>query len=90
MPVSENAEREIRRGSIPYADYADWRDQRDVFEHVALFEPYDVDIAGGETPERVSALEVTEEYFPLMRVQPLAGRLLTNADHEAKSPRRSW
>ena len=85
VPVSENPEREIRRSSIPYADYADWRDQRDVFEQVALFEPYDVDIAGGETPERVSALEVTEEYFPLMRVQPLAGRLLTNADHEAKA-----
>ena len=85
VPVSENPEREIRRSSIPYADYADWRDQRDVFEQVALFEPYDVDIAGGETPERVSALEVTEEYFPLMRVQPLAGRLLTNADHDAKS-----
>ena len=30
--------------------------------------------------------EVTEEYFPLMRVQPLTGRLLTQADHDAKSP----
>ena len=85
VPVSENPEREIRRGSIPYADYADWREQRDVFEQVALFEPYEVDIAGGEAPERVSAMAVTEEYFPLMRVQPLAGRLLTNADHDAKS-----
>lgn len=86
VPVSENPERNIRRGSIPYADYADWREQRDVFEQVALFEPYEVDIAGGEVPERVSALEVTEEYFPLMRVQPLAGRLLTNGDHGAKAP----
>jgi putative ABC transport system permease protein len=86
VPVSENPEREIRRGSIPYADYADWREQRDVFEQVALFEPFEVDIAGGEAPERVSAIEVTEEYFPLMRVQRLAGRLLTNADHAAASP----
>ena len=85
VPVSENPQRDIRRGSIPYADYADWREQRDVFEHVALFEPYEVDIAGSEAPERVSALDVTEEYFPLMRVQALAGRLLTKTDHEAKS-----
>jgi putative ABC transport system permease protein len=85
VPVSENPEREIRRGSIPYADYADWREQRDVFEQVALFEPYEIDVAGGEAPERVSALDVTEEYFPLMRVQPLAGRLFTNADHDAKA-----
>ena len=34
-------------------------------------------------------MEVAEEYFPLMRVQPLAGRLLTNADHDAKSA-MSW
>ena len=86
VPVSENVEEQIRRGSIPYADYADWREQRDVFEVVALFEPFEVDIAGGESPERVSAAEVTEEYFPLMRVQPLAGRLLNQADHDAKAP----
>jgi predicted permease len=85
VPVSENPEREIRRGSVPYADYADWRAQRDVFEHVALIDAFEVDIAGGDAPERVSAMDVTEEYFPLMRVQPLAGRLLTNADHDAKS-----
>jgi putative ABC transport system permease protein len=85
VPVSESVESDIRRGSIPYADYADWREQRDVFEHVALFEPFEVDIAGGEAPERVSAMEVTEEYFPLMRVQPSAGRLLGEADHGAKS-----
>ena len=30
-------------------------------------------------------MDVTEEYFPLMRVQPLAGRLLTNGDHDAAS-----
>ena len=86
VPVSESVESDIRRGSIPYADYADWREQRDVFEGVALFEPFDVDIAGGEAPERVSAMEVTEEYFPLMRVQPLAGRVLSQADHDAKAP----
>ena len=86
VPVSESAAEQIWRGSIPYADYAEWREQRDVFEAVALFEPYAVDIAGGETPERVSAAEVTEEYFQVLRVQPLAGRVLTQADHDAKSP----
>jgi putative ABC transport system permease protein len=85
VPVSENPGRGSLRSSIPYADYAEWREQRDVFEQVALFEPFAVDIGGGEAPERVPALEVTEEYFPVMRVQPLAGRLLTTADHDAKS-----
>ena len=51
VTVNENPERQIRRGSVPYADYADWHEQRDVIEHVALCEPFEVDIAGGEGPE---------------------------------------
>ena len=87
VPVSVNPARSQRRGSIPYADYADWREQRDVFEQVALFNPIQVDIAGGDTPERVEGVQVTEEYFPVMRVQPLLGRVLAPADHDAKAPR---
>lgn len=87
VPVSVNRARGILRGSTPYADYADWREQRDVFEQVALFSPTQIDIAGGETPERVDAVQVSAEYFDLMKVQPLAGRLLVPADHAADAAR---
>ena len=87
VPVSVNQARDIDRASIPFADYADWREQRDVFELVALFNPIQIDIAGGDTPERVEGLQVTEEYFPLMRLPPLLGRVFTPADHDAKAPR---
>src|SRR5205809_7716981 len=39
VPVSTNAARGIDRASIPYADYEDWREQRDVFAHVAAWRP---------------------------------------------------
>ena len=46
VPVSENPEREIRRSSIPYADYADWRDQRDALNRSLNCTMFD--LAGGE------------------------------------------
>jgi putative ABC transport system permease protein len=87
VPVSVNRARNSLRGSTPFADYADWREQRDVFEQVALFDPIHVDIAGDDAPERVDAVEVTAEYFDLMGSQPLAGRLLMASDQAADAAR---
>ncbi len=87
VPVSVNRARNSLRGSTPFADYEDWREQRDVFEQVALFNPIQVDIAGDDTPERVDAVQVSAEYFGLMRAQPLGGRLLVSSDHAADAAR---
>ena len=87
VPVSVNLESQILRGSIPFADYVDWREARDVFEGVALFNPIQVDISAGEAPERVEAVQVSEEYFGVLKVRPLAGRVFVAADHEPKAPR---
>jgi predicted permease len=87
VPVSVNAGRGIARGSVPFADYADWRNERDVFEQVALFSPIQLDLGGGEAPERIEGLQVSAEYFAVMKALPLAGRVLAAADHEAKAPR---
>jgi putative ABC transport system permease protein len=87
VPVSVNRARNILRGSTPYADYEDWREQRDVFDHVALFSPIQIDIAGGDAPERVDALQVSAEYFDLMQTQPLAGRVFMPSDHAADTER---
>jgi putative ABC transport system permease protein len=87
VPVSVNAGRGIARGSVPFADYADWRNERDVFEQVALFSPTQMDLGGGEAPERIEGLQVSAEYFAVMKALPLAGRVLAPADHEADAPR---
>ena len=87
VPVSVNHARDILRGSVPYADYADWREERDVFEAVALFNPIQVDLAGGEIPERVAALQVSPEYFETMKGRPVTGRLLRPDDHAPDATR---
>lgn len=87
VPVSINAARGINQGSISFADYTDWRRETDVFEAVSLWRPVSVDLTGDEGPERAQAAQVSEEYFRLADVVPLAGRGFVPADHEAKAPR---
>ncbi len=87
VPISVNRERNTLRGSVPYADYADWREERDVFDGVALFSQAQIDIAGDPAPERIDAASVSPEYFTLVRAQPLVGRLLAPPDHAPGAPR---
>ncbi len=87
VPVSENQARGILRASVPFADYEDWRAERDVFEQVALFSPTQLDISGDGAPERVAVVQVSADYFAAMQVQPLLGRLFVPADHAADAAR---
>lgn len=88
VPVSTNVARGIRFGSVPYADFLDWRAERDIFAHVAVWWPRGVDVAGGDgaVPERIDAAEVDGEFFDVLGVQPLVGRRFRSEDHAANAP----
>jgi len=88
VPVSTNAARGFDRASIPYADYVDWREQRDIFTDVAVWQPTAVDVAAGSAmPERVEAAQVGEAFFAVLGVRPLVGRTFEAADHDVKNAR---
>ncbi|HZW73904.1 MAG TPA: ABC transporter permease, partial [Caldimonas sp.] len=88
MPVSTNAARGFDRASVPYADYLDWREQRDIFTHVAVWQPTAVDVAASTVmPERVEAAEVGEAFFDVLAVRPMVGRTFEAGDHDVKSAR---
>ncbi len=69
--------------SVTYPDFVDWREQGDLFEQVALLSFRRVDLTGDWEPEKVSALAVSEDYFPLTRALLLHGRLFVPSDFEA-------
>jgi putative ABC transport system permease protein len=87
VPVSVNVDDGSDGGSVSFADYADWRQERDLFAEVALWRPINVDLTGHGDPERILAAQVSAEYFPLIDVRPVAGRTLVPADHEAGAAR---
>src|SRR5262245_38777367 len=47
VPVSTLRTRDIRDGGVAYADYADWRQQKDVFASLALWRSVALDLTGG-------------------------------------------
>jgi predicted permease len=71
------------------ATYFTYRESGRVFEDIALWDSEEVAITGRGEPERAQALRVTDGLLPILRVQPLLGRLFTNEDDAPGSPRRA-
>jgi hypothetical protein len=63
VPVSHNPARGPAGDSVSYADYVDWRAEKDIFAAVALWTQANVDVTGDGDPERVEAAVVSEEFF---------------------------
>ena len=87
VPVSEHHARGIVHGSTSFADYLDWRAEKDIFAAVAAWSPSNMDITGDGDPERVEAAVVAEEFFGLVDVKPERGRTLQPQDHVESAPR---
>jgi putative ABC transport system permease protein len=86
VPVSVNRARDIDNASVSFADYTDWRRETDVFEAVALWRPITVDLTGAGQPERISAVQVSRDFFRVLTMIPVAGRTLAESDYEPKAP----
>ncbi|MDQ3257576.1 MAG: ABC transporter permease, partial [Acidobacteriota bacterium] len=82
VPVSTNAERGFDNASVPYADFLDWKNEEQLFEHVAVFQQVNLDLTGDGEPERIQGVRATEGYFDVTGLQSLVGRRLLPEDHQ--------
>ena len=75
------------QASISYPDYLDWvRDNR-TFSSLAAYKSYlSFNLIGQGEPERVTAVEVTSNYFPTLGVVPHLGRNFTSAEDHLGGP----
>jgi predicted permease len=58
-----------------------------VFEQIGLYRDAAFTVTGAGEPRRVGGLQVTEQFLPLLRVAPVAGRTFTASDMDAGSPK---
>lgn len=74
-------------GPVSTPDYYDFRDLSRSFENLAQFSPYTNHrtITGGTRPELVRAMSVTWNLFPILRVNPVAGRHLNAEDEQERA-----
>ena len=68
-------------------EYNDWRDQNQVFEHLAAFRWDNFNLIGDAQPERLQVSMVTANVFPMLRVEPMMGRVFT-ADEDKPGSNR--
>ncbi len=72
--------------SISAANFLDWQKQNDVFSGMALYSGHSFEISGQGKPETVLASTVTSNFFSVLGIQPIYGRVfLAEEDHPGKN-----
>src|SRR5574341_96776 len=62
------------------ANFIDWRDQNQVFTHIAAFGGASLSLTGRGEPERIEGERVSASLFPLLGVAPALGRVFTEQE----------
>jgi putative ABC transport system permease protein len=70
------------------ATYLTYLENQRVFEGIGAWDPTEVSITGGGNPERVQGLLISASTLPLLRVQPIAGRVFSAEDDTPGTPLR--
>jgi predicted permease len=76
----------IKDAPLAPSMYFIFREQGKTWEDIGLWTGDSVNITGRGAPEQVEALDVTDGTLPLLRVQPLLGRIFTRKDDTPGSP----
>ena len=87
VPESVDLANGNRSSSVTYGDFLDWQQDR-VFDKVAVYWQINVNVAGGTAPERIQAVQMTEEFLPALGVMPTLGRFLRREEFVHGAPRR--
>src|SRR5262245_30650963 len=67
---------------VTVADFVDWRNQNQVFEHMAALEPRRMNLSGGGAPESLVGMRASLSLFQLLGASFAAGRaFLPEGDH---------
>lgn len=64
--------------SISYPNFTDWRNQNQTFERIAVHNRASYNLTGSGEAERINTAQASADLFPILRVNPLLGRVYTN------------
>ena len=68
----------IERLPAKAAEYLDYAEQRQVFDSVAAYANHSYNFSAGGEPERIRGTIISANLFPMLEMQPAAGRLFTS------------
>jgi putative ABC transport system permease protein len=67
----------LDRIPVSAPEFLDYETQTQSYEQIAAFDYADMNLTGGEMPERIQGAVVTPSLFPLLGVQPVKGRVFS-------------
>ena len=73
--------------SIAWANFQDWREQNQLFEHLGIYRGTVINLTGGDQPERLIASLASSEVFKAVGLQAMIGRTFTADEDRAGAPR---
>jgi putative ABC transport system permease protein len=73
MLLNETTERQPRV-SVAYPNFVDWKQQNQVFEQMAAFQPADFTLTGLDQPEQIRGANVSANLLTTLEVKPAWGR----------------
>ena len=76
----DNRRENIKEDITSYPNYRDWRDQNTVYQHLAAYANTAFVLTGAGEPERLPGAQVTANFFDVLGLRPIAGRLFTVAN----------
>jgi putative ABC transport system permease protein len=86
---TDDPKRGVHTEGVSYPNFEDWRKLNRVFDSMAVFgrtDRWQVTLTGGDSPERVQIATVTTDFFRLMGVPPLRGRIFTEQEEAQAQP----
>lgn len=78
-----NPHRDMHHSIVSPGNYFDWKSQNQVFSGLAGYRESRSVLQNGERAEEFGKQSVTADFFPLLGVQPVRGRLFTPAEDRA-------
>jgi predicted permease len=75
------------KNSIPYLNFLEWQKQTQTFESIAGWRSDGFALTGRGAPEELMGMMVSENFFSVLRVEPLLGRTFTK-DEDQRGGRR--
>jgi len=69
--------------SVSPANYLDWEKQNHVFQDMAIYRDLSYNLTAKGEPESVSAIGVSSEFFSVLKVQPILGRIFLPEENQS-------
>ena len=89
--IANGTSENLSAQTVQVANLIELREQNRSFDGVAgffqFYAPGDIHLTGGGEPERLTGVPVTQTFFPLLGVRPLAGRFFDEAEARQGAPR---